>query len=96
MAFGSLLSGSSSRQEVAAQPVQREAGDPVPPAVVPLSIEDDTLTSSTMHLAPAQVTRPEAAFVVQESPTNLEINALDIGGGSAELGFSNAGAASDT
>ena len=79
-----------------AQPTQHEAGDLVPPAVVPLAIEDDTPTLSVMHLASAEVTRSEAASVVPESPTNLEFDALEIGGGSDELGFSDAGANSDT
>ena len=95
-ASGSLLSRSSSREEVAAQPTQREVGDLVPPAVVPPGVEDDMPTLSAMHLAPSEVRRPEAATVVPESSTNLEINALEIGGGSDDLGFSNAGAGSDT
>ena len=49
-----------------------------------------------MQPSPAEVTRPEAASVVLESPGNLEIDALEIGGGSDELGFSDAAAGSDT
>ena len=49
-----------------------------------------------MHLSPANVTRAEAASVVPESPANLEIGSLEIGGGSDELGFSDAAAGSDT
>ena len=64
--------------------------------MVPPTVEDDTPTSLAMHPSLVEVTRAEAASVVPESPTNLEINALEIGGGSDELGFSNAGAGSDT
>ena len=96
VASRSLLNGSNSQEEVAAQLVQHEASDPILSVVVPLGVEDDTLTSSAMHLTPAEVTRPKAASVVLESPTNLEIDALEIGGGSDELGFSDAGACSNT
>ena len=96
VAFGSLLTGSSTREEEAAQPTQREAGDPILPSVVPSAIEDDTPMSSTMHLASTKVERAKAASVVPESSTNLEINALEIGRRSDELGFSDAGASSDT
>ena len=44
----------------------------------------------------AEVTRPEGVSVVPESPRNLEIDALEIGGGSDELGFEDAAAGSDT
>ena len=40
-----------------------------------------------MQPSSAEVTRPEAASVVPESPTNLEMGSLEIGGGSNELGF---------
>ena len=49
-----------------------------------------------MQPSPAEVTRPEAELVVPKSPRNLEIDALEIGGGSDELGFSDAAAGSDT
>ena len=52
--------------------------------------------SSAMHPSPAEVTRVEAASIVLESPTNLEIDALEIGGGSDELGFLDVVASSDT
>ena len=52
--------------------------------------------SSAMHLSPAEVTRAEASLVVPESPTNLEIDALEIGGGSDELGFSDVVVGFDT
>ena len=59
--------------------------------MVPPAVEDDTPMSLAMHPSLAEVTRTEATSVVPKSPTNLEINALNIGGGSDELGFSNAG-----
>ena len=59
-------------------------------------IQDDNPTSSAMHPSPAEVTRPKATSVVPESPTNLEIDALEIGGGSDELGFEDAVAGFDT
>ena len=96
VASRSLLSGSNSCKEEAAQPAQHEADDLVPSVVVPPGIEDDTSTSSTMHLAPAEVTREEATSVVPESPTNLEIDVLEIGGGSDDLGFLDAVAGSNT
>ena len=96
VASGSLLSGSSTREEEAAQPSQRQANDPIPLAMVSRGIEDDTPTSSAMHSSPAELTRAEATSVVPKSPTNLEINALDIGGGSDKLGFSDAVGGSDT
>ena len=49
-----------------------------------------------MQPSPAEVTRPEGASVVPESPANLEIGSLEIGGGSDELGFEDAVAGSDT
>ena len=49
-----------------------------------------------MHQSPAEVTRPEPTLVVLESPANLEIDALEIGGGSDELGFKDAAVGSDT
>ena len=64
--------------------------------MVPPSIKDDTPTSLTMHLALAKMTRAEAASVVPESLTNLEIDALEIEGGSDELGFSDVDASFDT
>ena len=49
-----------------------------------------------MQSSPAEVTRSEATSIVPESPGNLEIDALEIGGGSDELGFEDAVAGSDT
>ena len=49
-----------------------------------------------MHLSLVEVTRPKAASVVPKSPGNLEIDALEIGGGSDELDFEDAAAGSDT
>ena len=96
MASSTLLSRSSTREEKAAQPAQRQANDPILPAEVRRGIEDNTSTSLAMHSSPVEVTRAEAALVVSESPTNLEIDALEIGGGSDELGFSDAVAGSNT
>ena len=96
VASGSLLSGSSTREAEAAQLPKEEANDPIPPAVVRCRIQEDSPTSSAMHPSPAKVTRPEAASVVPESPANLEIDALEIGGGSDELGFEDVAAGSDT
>ena len=96
VASGSLLSRSNTREEEAAQPTQRQANDAISPTVVSRGIEGDTPTSSAMHPSPTEVTRAEAASVVPKSPTNLEIDALEIGGGSDELGFEDAVAGSDT
>ena len=49
-----------------------------------------------MQPSSAEVTRPEGASVVPESPGNLEIDALEIGGGSDELGFEDTAVGSDT
>ena len=49
-----------------------------------------------MQPSPAEVTRSEGASVVLESSGNLETDALEIGGGSDELGFEDAVAGSDT
>ena len=49
-----------------------------------------------MQPSPAEVTRPEGVWVVPESPGNLEIDTLEIGGGSDELGFEETAAGSDT
>ena len=76
------MSGSSTLKEEAAQPAQRQENDPISPAEVHCGIEDDTLMSSAMHPSPVEVTRAEAASVVPKSPTNPEIDALEIGGGS--------------
>ena len=81
VAYGSLLSKSSTQEAKAAQLPQREGNDPIPPVVVRCRIQDDNPTSSTMHSSPAEVRRSEATLVVLESPINLEINALEIGMG---------------
>ena len=64
--------------------------------MVPLAVEEHTPTSLAMYSAPTEGTRPDAASVVLESLTNLEIDALEIWGGSDELGFSDVGASSNT
>ena len=96
VASGSLLSGSSTREAEAAQVLEEEANDPIPPTVVCRRIQEDSPTSPAMHPSLAEVRRPKEASVVPESPTNLEIDALEIGGGSDELGFEDATAGSDT
>ena len=95
-ASGSLLSGSSTREVKATPLPEEEESDPIPPPVVRHRVLEDSPRSPAMHPSPAEVTRPEAASVVPESPGNLEIDALEIGGGSDELGFEDAGAGSDT
>ena len=95
-ASGSLLSGSSTREAEAAQLPQEKATDPIPPAVVRRRVQEDSPRSPTMHPSPAEVTRQEEALVVPKSPTNLEIDSLEIGGGSDELGFEDAAVGSDT
>ena len=92
----SLLSGSSTREAEAAQLLEEEADDGILPAVVRHRIQEDRPTSPAMHPSPTDVRRQEEASVVPESPANLEIGALEIGGGSDELGFEDAIAGSDT
>ena len=96
VASGSLLSGSSTREAEATQLPEEEANDPIPPVVVRRRIQEDSPTSSAMHPSPVEVTRPEAASVVLKSPANLEIDALEIEGGSDELGFEDTTAGSET
>ena len=95
-ASSSLLSGSSTREAEAAPLLEEEENDPIPPAVVCRRVQEDNPWSPAMHPSPAEVTRAEAASVVPESPGNLEIDALEIGGGNDELGFEDAAAGSDT
>ena len=95
-ASGSLLSGSSTREAKATPFPEEEESDPIPPPVVHRRVQEDSLRSPAMHPSPVEVTRPEAALVVLESPGNLEIDALEIGGGSDELGFEDAAAGSNT
>ena len=95
-ASGSLLSGSSTQDVEAAPLPEEEDNDPIPPAVVHRRVQEDSPRLPPMHPSPAEVTRAEAASVVPESPGNLEIDALEIGGGSDELGFKDATAGSDT
>ena len=95
-ASGSVLGGSSIREAEPAPLPEEEESDAIPPPVVRRRLQEDSLRSPPMQPSPAEVTRPEAASVVLESPGNLEIDALEIGGGSDELGFSDAAAGSDT
>ena len=73
-----------------------EESHPIPPPVVRHRIQEDSPRSPAMQPSPMEVTRPEGASVVPESLGNLEIDALEIGGGSDELGFEDAVAGSDT
>ena len=95
-ASGFVLGGSSIREEEPAPLPEEEESDAIPPPVVRRRLQENSPRSPLMQLSPAEVTRPEAASVVPESPGNLEIDALEIGGGSDELGFSDAAAGSDT
>ena len=95
-ASGSVLDESSTREAEPAPLPEEEESHPIPPPLVRRRVEEDSLRSPAMQSSPAEVTRPEGASVVPESPGNLEIDALEIGGGSDELGFENAAAGSDT
>ena len=95
-ASGSLLSGSNTREAGATALLEEEESDPIPPPMVQFRVQEDSPRSPPMHPSPAEVTRPEAASVVPESPGNLEIRSLEIGSGSDELGFEDAAAGSDT
>ena len=95
-ASGSVLGGSSSREAESALLPEEEESDAIPPPVVRRQLQEDSPRSPPMQPSPAEVTRPEVASIVPESPGNLEIDALEIGGGSDELGFSDAAAGSDT
>ena len=92
----SLLSGSSTQEAEATPLPEEEESDPIPPLVVRRRVQEDSPRSPAMQPSPTEVTRPKAASVVPESPGNLEIDALEIGGGSDELGFEDAAAGSDT
>ena len=95
-ASGSVLGGSSTREVESAPLPEEEESHPIPLPLVRRRIEEDSLRSPAMQPSPAEVTRPEAASLVPESPGNLEIDALEIGGGSDELGFEDAAAGSNT
>ena len=95
-ASGSVLGGSSTREAEPAPLPEEEENDPIPPPVVRRHVQEDSPRSPAMHPSPVEVTRPEAAFVVPESPGNLEIDVLEIEGGSDELGFEDAAVGSDT
>ena len=96
VASGSLLSGSSTREAEAAQLLEEEANDPIPPAMAVVAYRRTVRGHRQCTHLPPKVTRPETASVVPESPGNLEIDALEIGGGSDELGFEVAAVGSDT
>ena len=95
-ASGSVLAGSSTREAEPAPLPEEEESDPILPLVVRRRVQEDSPRSPAMQPSPAEVTRPEAASVVPESPGNLEIDALETRGGSDELGFEDAVAGSDT
>ena len=95
-ASGSLLSGSSTREAEVAQLLEEVADDAISPAVVRCRIHKDRPTSLAMHPSPAEMRRQEEASVVPESLANLEIDAVEIGDGSDELGFEDAATGSDT
>ena len=95
-ASGSVLDGSSTGEAEPAPLPEEEESDPILPPMVRRRVQEDSPRSPPMQPSPAEVTRPEAASVVPKSPRNLEIDALEIGGGSDELGFSDAAASSDT
>ena len=95
-ASGSILGGSSTQEAEPAPLPEEEESHPIPPLVVHRRVQEDSLRSPAMQPSPTEVTRPEGASVVPESPANLEIGSLEIGGGSDELGFEDAIAGSDT
>ena len=95
-ASGSVLGRSNTREAEPAPLPEEEESDAIPPPVVRRQLQEDSPRSPPMQSSPAEVTRPDAASVVPESPGNLEIDALEIDGGSDELGFSDATAGSDT
>ena len=90
------MSRSSTREAEATPLPEEEEIDPIPPPMVRRRIQKDSPKSPAMHPSPTEVTRPEATSVVPESPENLEIDALEIGGVSDELGFEDAAASFDT
>ena len=95
-AFGSVLGGSSNREAKPAPLPDEEESDPILPPVVRRRVQEDSPRAPAMQPSPAEVIRPEAASVVSKSPGNLEIDALEIGGGSDELGFKDVAAGFDT
>ena len=95
-ASGSILGGSNTQEAELAPLPEEEESHPIPPPLVHLRVQEDSPRSSIMQPSPAEVTRSEATLVVPESPANLEIGSLEIGGGSDELGFEDAVAGSDT
>ena len=92
----SVLGGSSSREVEPAPLPEEEESHPIPQPLVHHRVEEDNPRSPAMQPSLAEVTRAEGTSVVPESPGNLEIDALEIGGGSDELGFEDTAAGSDT
>ena len=95
-ASGSVLGGSNTREAEPAPLPKEGESHPIPPPLVRRRGEEDSLRSPAMQPSPVEVTRPEGVSVMPKSPGNLEIDALEIGGGSDELGFEDAAAGSDT
>ena len=92
----SVLDGSSSREAELTLLPDEEESDPIPPPVVRRRLQEESPRAPAMQPSSAEVTRPEAALVVPKSLGNLEIDALEIGSGSDELGFEDAAVGSDT
>ena len=95
-ASGSVLGGSNTREAELAPLPEEEESHPIPPPLVRRRVEEDSPRSPAMQPSPAEVTRPEGVLVVLESPGSLEIDTLEIGGGSDELGFEDTAAGFDT
>ena len=95
-ASGSVLGRSNTREAEPAPLPEEEESHPIPPPLVRHRVEEDSPRSPTMRPSLAEVTRPKGATVVLESPGNLEIDVLEIGGGSDELGFEDTAVDSDT
>ena len=95
-ASGSVLGGSNTQEAEPAPLPEEEESHSIPPPLVRHRVEENSPRSPAMQPSPAEVTRPKGASVVPESPGNLEIDTLEIGGGSDELGFEDIVAGSDT
>ena len=67
-ASGSVLGGSSTREAEPALLPEEEESNPIPPPVVCRCVQEDSPRSLAMQPSPAEVTRPEGASVVPESP----------------------------
>ena len=97
------MSRSNSREEEAVGRVHFPTNVPISSTVNVVAMKDRTPTSSALYgthdvVIKAKTGMPtvgddgggaEGAFVMPESPKNLELDALEVGVGSDELGFSN-------